>query len=101
MESPALAAPDFSPGRGYFEDPFELELSSSTPDALIRYTLDTRTDADQWDPYLAPIRVASTAVMCRRLQRRVGTFQDQTHTYLFAEHMAAQPATAPAIRRVD
>ncbi|MFC7337743.1 lamin tail domain-containing protein [Haloferula chungangensis] len=77
----------FSLDRGFYTDPIEVEISSPTPGAEIRYTLDgskpTATSGHIYTPG-SPVTISQTSVL------RAAAFLDQyeptnvdTHTYIF------------------
>jgi len=88
-----VADTKFSVHRGLFEEPFDLVLSTATPGAEIRYTLDgSLPTATQGMVYSGPLRVDRTLVI------RAAAFQPNyrptnvdTHTYLFPAGVVAQP----------
>ncbi len=58
------AAPQFSQARGFQERPFDLDLTTTTQGATIRYTLDgTEPTENTGTLYTAPIRIAKTTVI--------------------------------------
>lgn len=61
-----VATPQFSPTSGTYFDPFDLQISCSTPDATIYYT-DDGTDPDQNSTqYTAPIYIDEAVVIKAR-----------------------------------
>ncbi|MCW5559879.1 MAG: chitobiase/beta-hexosaminidase C-terminal domain-containing protein, partial [Verrucomicrobiae bacterium] len=84
----------FSVNRGRHTEPFDLELSTETPGAEIRYTLDGSTpSAGQGLVYQGPIRIERTTVV------RAAAFRENfrptnvdTHTYLFLSDVITQPS---------
>lgn len=87
-----VRAPEFSVQRGYYESPQQVVLTSATPQATIRYTVDgstpTRTHGIE---YTGPITVPGTTVL-RAVAYREG-YEDTpavTHTYLFPEDVIRQ-----------
>lgn len=93
-----LVAPvTVNPGRGFYDAPVQVTLSTATSRATIRYTLDGSTPTESTGlVYEQPIDISSTTVL------RAAAFRPQylssplaTHTYLYAQAVAAQGA-APA-----
>ena len=82
--------------RGFYDQPFELRLSCPTPGAVIRYTLDGSEPAENtrriYDPN-EPIVVATTMIV-RSLASLDGwhTSPVTTHSYIFVDDVAQQPA---------
>jgi Lamin Tail Domain/CotH kinase protein/Chitobiase/beta-hexosaminidase C-terminal domain len=88
-----------SHARGFHDEPFELWLSCDTPDAVIRYTLDgseptemTRRIYDSNEPILI-----TTTTHVRSLASKPGwrSAPVTTHTYIFVDDVAQQPADPP------
>lgn len=85
----------FSANRGYFDAPFQLELSNSMPEAQIRYTTDgSAPTATTGTIYAAPLSISTTAVV-RAAAFRSGysTGRPETRTYLYLPDIIHQPAT--------
>lgn len=83
---------DFSVDRGYYNDAFELTLSTTTPGATIRYTTDkTAPSAENGEVYTGPITIPTTTTL-----RAIALSDDrlpsttQTHTYIFLEDVLQQ-----------
>jgi len=87
----------FSVNRGRYTEPFDLELSTETPGAEIRYTLDgSAPSAEQGLVYQGPIRIERTTVV------RAAAFREDfrpaevdTHTYLFPADTISQSSQPP------
>ena len=82
--------------RGFYEHPFELRLFSHTPGASIRFTLDgSEPSAQNGSLYddRRPISVTSTTHV-RSMAFKPGWRSSaiNTHTYIFVEDVARQPA---------
>jgi hypothetical protein len=89
----------FSVERGFPAEPFDLEISTATPGAAIRYTLDGSEPAeDAGISYAGPLRVAGSArraaVTLRAAAFKEGYLPSRvaTHTYVFLAHVPSQPA---------
>ncbi|MCS7337498.1 MAG: lamin tail domain-containing protein [Verrucomicrobiae bacterium] len=89
--------PHFSVGRGLFNQPFNLLLTTTLPGAIIRYTLDgsAPTLASGYT-YTAPIRITNTAFV------RAAVFASNylpsrviTHSYIYLDRVPYQPANPP------
>jgi len=92
------AVPRFSVTRGFHDAPFDVELTSVTPGAAIRYTTNgTPPTPDTGLVYQAPIRVAGTTTL-----RAVAVAEQHepspvaTHTYLFVDDVVRQSPTGAA-----
>ena len=87
-----LAVPRFSAARGFYDAAFDLELTTPTPGATIRYTTDgTVPTLVNGSTYSSPLRISGTATL------RAATFQDQfepspvaTRTFLFVDDIIRQ-----------
>jgi hypothetical protein len=95
--SEAVAPVDFSVSRGFFAEPFGLALSTTTPAATIRYTLDGR-EPDQTGGllYTGPLTIETTTVV-RAVALKPGSLPGPvtTQSYLFPEAVLAQPEYPP------
>jgi len=95
----AVVAVAFSPRHGFYDVPIAVTLSTSSPGARIRYTLDGRPPTPEVGfDYAGPIRLDRTTVL------RAAAFRPSrdpsavgTQTYLFAADVLTQPeAPGPA-----
>ena len=90
----------FDIDRGFFTTPFNLTISSLTPDAQIRYTIDGSepTNTNGLD-YTGPVTISATTTI-RAAAFKPGFFETNvdTHTYFFLDDVRDQFAdgTAPA-----
>lgn len=88
-----LTGPAFSPGRGFYDDPFPLILTTSAPGATIRYTLDGSVPTENSGlVYTSPIPISGTSIV-RAAAFRSGWLSTPvvTHSYLFPDQVAQQP----------
>ena len=84
----------FSHERGFYNEPFELTITSDTPDAVIHYTLDSSTPTQSHGtPYTEPIFIETTSVV-RAIAFQPGTLSTDsiTQTYVFPDHVLRQPS---------
>ena len=93
-----VADTNFSHDRGFYDAAFDLIITSATPGATIRYTLNgVPPTATTGTVYSGPIRISSTTTL-RAAAFRTG-FQPSnvdTHTYIFVEDVIRQsPNGAP------
>jgi PKD repeat protein len=93
VESPLFSAP-----RGCYAAPFSLSLSTPTPGASIRFTLDGREPTEATGTlYSEPIAVSGSptraVVTVRAAAFRSGFLPSVpvAHTYVFADHVPSQP----------
>jgi PKD repeat protein len=92
--APAEPEVRFSQQHGFFESPFSLTLTTETPGAVIRYTLDGTAPTESTGTiYTTPIAISTTAVV------RAGAFATglvtsrvQTQSYLFLDDVITQSA---------
>lgn len=93
-----VAPPVFSVGRGFHDTPFNLTLSSPTPLAQIRYTTDgSKPSTIAGTVYAGGSIPISTTSKVRAVAYRSGwlTPPVQTHSYVFVDAVAQQPANPP------
>jgi hypothetical protein len=85
--------------RGFYDDAFNLQIFCDTPDAVIHYTLDGSEPTEQRGsvynpgtpiPILTTTHVRSVAFKTDWIAADV-----TTHTYIFVDDVARQPATVP------
>lgn len=97
----------FSADRGFFDDPFEVTITSNTPGASIYYTLDgsdpslgsTRVDApDELTPPSATVTISTTTVL-RAFAGKEGYLPTDidSQTYLFLDQVIAHPQMSTAV----
>ncbi|HLU49729.1 MAG TPA: chitobiase/beta-hexosaminidase C-terminal domain-containing protein, partial [Planctomycetota bacterium] len=94
--------PVAKPGRGFYEEPVLVTLSSATPDATIRYTLDgsepTPTSGLVYSgPFEASGAPQRGVVTVRAMASKAGSLPSEvvTFTYVFPEHVMTQPPNPP------
>jgi hypothetical protein len=88
----------FNVDRGFFDAAFDLEITSSTEGAIIRYTTDGSTpSATSGTVYSKPVRINKTTVI-RAMAYNTGYFPTNvdTHTYLFLDDVRTQYANGSA-----
>lgn len=92
-----VADTKFSMTRGFYDAPFSLSITTATAGAVIRYTLDGSTPSSTHGTvFTSPIPITSTVIV-RAFAYKPGYEPSNvdTHTYLFANDVAAQPSGAP------
>lgn len=62
-----LTAPTLEPGGGIFDEPVEIQLTSETPGARIRYTTDGSTPTENSPLYTKPFTIDATATLTARV----------------------------------
>jgi len=87
----------FSVKRGFFTDPFTVEIVTSTEDASIRYTTDGSTPSDSKGTlYTGPIAISKTTTLRAMAYKSGWSPTDvDTQTYIFLTDIISQPATKP------
>jgi hypothetical protein len=96
-----LVAPvRFGQEHGFYQTPFALELSTTTPGATIRYTTDKSEPTETHGTiYAGPIDVARTTVIrAVAFKPSFRASSIDTHTYIFLDEVLAQPADPPGFR---
>lgn len=85
---------NFLSDRGFYSEPFNLVITSDTPGATIRYTLDgSKPTPSSGTVYTGPITISTTSTV-----RAIASFGDwlptnvDTHTYIFVDDVAQQPS---------
>ena len=92
-----VADTKFSVNRGFVQAPFDLVLSTATPDARIRYTLDgSEPTASEGLVYSAPLRInRTTSIRAAAFKPDYRPTDVDTHTYIFLVDVVAQSANPP------
>ena len=83
----------FSVGRGFFEEPFSVEITSGTEAAVIYYTTDRSVpSAENGMVYTGPIEIGTTTLL-RAVATKPGLVSSDvdTQTYLFLDQVIRQP----------
>ena len=94
-----VADTTFSVDRGFFDSPIEVEITSDTPDAIIRYTTDGSEPTSQTGlVYSQPVPISRTTVL-RAAAFRSGLVPTNvdTQTYIFPADVVALPTMNPNI----
>ena len=91
----------FSVDRGYFDQPFAVEITTETKDAEIWFTLDGSVPSSENDAsvrHTRPLRIDETTTL-----RAIATLEGHessnvdTQTFLFIDEIARQPAAPPGL----
>ncbi|MDB4393530.1 lamin tail domain-containing protein [bacterium] len=93
-----VADTTFDIDRGFYTAPFNLTISTATPDAQIRYTTDgSEPTATNGIIYSGPINISSTTTI-RAAAFKAGFFETNvdTHTYFFLDDVRTQYANGAA-----
>ncbi len=88
----------FDIDRGFFSAPFDLTITTATPDAEIRYTTDGSTPTSATGTvYAGPVTISNTTTL-RAAAFKDGFFQTNvdTHTYFFLDDVRTQFADGAA-----
>ncbi len=94
----AVADTKFSHDRGFYDGPFELTITCTTPDSTIYYTIDGSTPYSEarqgfiGRPYAGPILIDQTTCI-RAVATRAGWMPSNvdTQTYIFLDEVLGQP----------
>ena len=86
---------NFSVHRGFFDAPFDLEITSETPDVLIRYTTDGTVPTESHGTvYTGPIPIArTTTIQAAAFAPGMRPTNVDTQTYLFVRDVVRQRNT--------
>ena len=92
-----VADTKFTPDRGYYDEPFKLEISTKTEDAIIRYTTDgSEPTSTKGNIYNSPITVnKSTIIRAAAFKNGYDSTNVDTHSYLFVDDIIRQSSSAP------
>ncbi|HVO74106.1 MAG TPA: FN3 associated domain-containing protein [Ignavibacteriaceae bacterium] len=89
----SVSPPVFSHKHGFYDNPFNLEITSDTSDEKICYTTDgSEPDPDNGTLYNSPIKIEKTAII-RAIAVNAENFKSKitTSTYLFLDDIINQP----------
>lgn len=92
-----VAQVSFSAERGFYDSPLTVELGTTTPEAVIRYTTDSSEPTESHgEIYTKPILIDQTTTL------RVAAFKPNfrastvtTHSYIFLDDVLVQPPDPP------
>ena len=92
-----LLSPVFSKSRGFYGEPFQVELSVADPALAIYYSTDgSRPSKSKGILYDTPVEIrTTTALSAVTVDDAGGISEVITHTYLFADSIVKQPALPP------
>ena len=82
-----VADTKFEPNRGFYDEPFSVEITTATPLAVIRYTFDgTEPTVTHGSIYSGPIPVSdTTTIRAAAFKSGLRPTDADAHTYLFLE----------------
>src|SRR5438105_568256 len=80
-----VASATFSAGRGFFDNPFNVELTTRTPGAKIYFTTDGAPPTERTGSlYTAPIKIPTTTILrAAAFKQGLESSGTETQTYLF------------------
>ncbi|MDG2123777.1 MAG: lamin tail domain-containing protein [Verrucomicrobiales bacterium] len=87
----------FSIDRGHYAEPFDVEITTLTEGATIRYTTDgSKPSETTGTVYSGPVPITTTTVL-RAIAYKTGALSTNVdaHTYLFVDDIANQPSDPP------
>ncbi len=100
-DSPMIVADTrFSIDRGFYDEPFEVEITTETPDATIRYTTDgSPPSPTEGTVYDGPVRIERTTPL-RAIAYKDGldSTNIDTQTYIFLDEIVRQDRQATLAR---
>jgi hypothetical protein len=87
----------FEPNRGFYDSPIEVAITTSTPEATIRYTTDASTPTlSNGSTYTAPITInRTTTLRAAAFKTGFDSTNVETHTYVFLDDVVAQSGSPP------
>ncbi|UCH13727.1 MAG: CotH kinase family protein [Bacteroidales bacterium] len=97
VSSTFLTPPVFSVTRGLYNEPFNVDITSSLQDATILYTTNGSTpDQENGEIYTGPVNIKTTTPL-RAVALKAGydTSNIVTHTYIFLDSVLNQPNNPP------
>ncbi len=98
--SEILPEPSFSASRGYYDQPFQLVLSTTVEGAVVRYTLDkSEPTLENGFTYSEPIALRRTAVI-RAAVFKSGYLPSETITHSYLFRMSAARRSLPVLSLV-
>ncbi|MDZ7261251.1 MAG: chitobiase/beta-hexosaminidase C-terminal domain-containing protein [candidate division KSB1 bacterium] len=93
---PLLPPPKFSHQHGFYETPFDLEITTTLPKAQIFYTTDgSEPGENNGTLYTSPVSITTTTVLRAIVKADSLTSKIATATYLFLEDVINQPNNPP------
>jgi hypothetical protein len=95
-----VADTNFSVDRGFFSSPFQVEITTATPDATIRYTMDgsmpTATTGFAYNPASPPTISETTTLRAAAFRPGWTPTNVDTQTYIFLDDVILQSGTGLA-----
>lgn len=89
-----VADTNFSVDRGFYTNPFHVEISTATPDAMIRYTTDgskpTETTGTVYNPASPPLISTTTTLRAAAFKSGFTPTNIDTQTYIFLDNVIQQ-----------
>jgi len=92
-----VADTKLEPDRGFYDSPIQVAITTSTPEATIRYTTDASTPTlSNGSTYTAPITISRTTTLrAAAFKTGFGRREIDTHTYIFLDDVVTQSGAAP------
>ena len=96
-----VADTSFSIDRGFYDEPFDVEIATETEDAEIRYTVDNSLPtANSGRRYTGPVRIATTTTLrAAAFKEGLGPTNVDTHTYIFLDNVIGSNVMRTSITR--
>ncbi len=91
----------FSVDRGFYDEPFDVEITTETEDAEIRYTLDgSSPGANTGMVYAGPVRISTTTILrAAAFKEGLGPTNTDTHTYIFLDDVVNSSVMRTSVTR--
>ena len=88
-----VADTQFDVDRGFFDEPFQLTISTATEEAQIRYTLDGTIPNESSTAYAGPLTIdKTTTIRARAFKDGMVTTNTDTQSYFFLNDVVLQDA---------
>ena len=96
-----VADTSFSMDRGFYDEPFDVEITTATEDAEILYTLDGSVPtATSGSVYTGPVRITTTTILrAAAFKDGLGPTNTDTHTYIFLDDVIESSVMRTSVTR--
>ena len=92
-----VADTKFNPDRGFYDESFNLEITTKTENAVIRYTTDgSEPTATKGKIYSSPINISKSSIIrAAAFKNGYDSTNIDTHSYIFVDDVIRQSSAAP------
>ncbi len=96
-----VADTSFSADRGFYQEPFDVEITTETEGAEIRYTVDgSLPGANSGMIYAGPVRISTTTILrAAAFKEGLGPTNTDTHTYIFLDDVVNSAVMRTSVTR--